>query len=97
PPEPLRSSREHVAHQSAATLSPIQLNHVEAYAIPRPHKSDHLDVEVGLRLRQRQCEEELAKGGDRDVRFRFAGQMQTLAIDDGGVQYTSVRRRPQIA
>src|SRR6266446_9078984 len=39
------------------TLSPIKLNHVEADAIARP---DEPDLEVGLRLPQRQCEEELA-------------------------------------
>src|SRR5262249_27520007 len=78
-------------------LSPIKLNHVEADAIARPHKPDHLDIEVGLRYRQRQCEEELAEGCYRDTELLFAHQLQVLTIDDGGMEDAAIRRPGQIA
>src|SRR5262249_29346252 len=87
------SSRKHVASR----LSPIKLNHVEADAIARPDQPDHLDIEVGLRLRQRQCEEELAEGCYRDSVLHFALQLQALTIDDGGMEDAAIRRPGQIA
>src|SRR5262249_60118744 len=77
--------------------SPIKLNHVEADAIARPDEPDHLDIEVGLRSRQRQCEEELAEGCYRDVGLLFAHQLQALTIDDGGMEDAAIRRPGQIA
>src|SRR6516165_14782 len=78
------------------TLSPIKLNHVEADAIARPDETDHLDIEVGLRSLQRQCEEELAEGCDRDFELHFALQLQALTIDDGGMEDATIRRPGQI-
>src|SRR5215471_4619776 len=78
-------------------LSPIKLNHVEADAIARPDQPDHLDIEVGLRYRQRQCEEELAEGCYRDTELLFAHQLQALTIDDGGMEDAAIRRPGQIA
>src|SRR5262249_56123889 len=77
-------------------LSPIKLNHVEADAIARPDEPDHLDIEVGLRSRQRQCEEKLAEGCYRDIELHFALQLQALTIDDGGMEDAPIRRYPQI-
>src|SRR5262249_50965589 len=79
------------------TLSPIKLNHVEADAIARPDEPDHLDIKVGLRSRQRQCEEELAEGCYRDSGLHFALQLQALTIDDGGMEDAAIRRPGQIA
>jgi len=79
------------------TLSPIKLNHVEAHAIARPDEPDHLDIEVGLRSRQRQREEELAEGCYRDSGLHFAHQLQALTIDDGGMEDAAIRRPGQIA
>src|SRR5262249_43062229 len=78
-------------------LSPIKLNHVEADAIARPDEPDHLDIEVGLRSRQRQCEEKLAEGCYRDIELHFALQLQALTIDDGGMEDAAIRRSGQIA
>src|SRR5262249_25605234 len=79
------------------TLSPIKLNHVEADAIARPDEPDHLDIEVGLRSRQRQCEEELAEGCYRDIVLLFPRQLQALTIDDGSMEDAAIRRPEQIA
>src|SRR5262245_57551205 len=78
-------------------LSPIKLNHVEADAIARPDEPDQLDIEVGLRSRQRQCEEELAEGCDRDSGLHFAHQLQALTIDDGSMEDAAIQRPGQIA
>src|SRR5262249_39276943 len=78
-------------------LSPIKLNHVEADAIARPDQPDHLDIEVGLRYRQRQCEEELAEGCYRDTDLLFAHHLQVLTIDEGGMEDAAIRRPGQIA
>src|SRR5262249_9619180 len=58
---------------------------------------DQLDIEVGLRSRQRQCEEELAEGCYRDSGLHFAHQLQALTIDDGGMEDAAIRRPGQIA
>src|SRR5262245_5416121 len=78
-------------------LSPIKLNHVEADAIARPDEPDHLDIEVGLRSIQGQCEEELAKGCYRDIELLLARQLQALTIDNGGMEDAAIRRLGQIA
>src|SRR6516165_7971182 len=78
-------------------LSPIKLNDVEAHAIARPDKPDHLNIEVGLRSLQRQCEKELAEGCDWDIELHFALQLQALTIDDGGMEDAAIRRPGQIA
>src|SRR6516162_862666 len=78
-------------------LSPIKLNDVEAHAIARPDKPDHLNIEVGLRPLQRQCEKELAEGCDWDIELHFALQLQALTIDDGGMEDAAIRRPGQIA
>src|SRR5262249_13198532 len=87
-PERWLSSRNHVA----ARPSPIKLNHVVADAIARPDKPDHLNIEVGLRSLQRQCEEELAEGCDWDIELHFALQLQALTIDDGGMEDAAIWR-----
>src|SRR6516164_5611468 len=79
------------------TLSPIKLNHVEADAIARPDEPDQLDIEVGLRSRQRQCEEELAEGCYGDTGLHFALQLQALTINDGSMEDAAIRRPGQIA
>src|SRR5262249_19732580 len=93
-PERWLSSRKHVASRCS---SPIKLNHVEADAIARPDEPDHLDIEVGLRSPQRQCEEELAEGCYRDIVLLFPRQLQALTIDNGGMQDAAIRRPGQIA
>src|SRR6266487_2243769 len=67
-------------------LSPIKLNHVEADAIARPDEPDHLDIKIGLRSLQRQCEEELGEGCYRDIELLFPCQLEALTIDNGGME-----------
>src|SRR5262249_52773475 len=85
-----------VAQPCRCQLSSIKLNHVEADAIARPDEPHHLDIEVGLRPLQRQCEEELAEGCYRDIELHFALQLQALTIDDGGMEDAAIRRPGQI-
>src|SRR5215831_9041061 len=86
-----------VAQYRFQTLSPIKLDHVEAHAIARPDEPDHLDIEVGLRSRQRQREKELAEGCYRDSGLHFALQLQALTMDDGSRVNASIRLPGQIA
>src|SRR5262245_64106254 len=72
------------------TLSPIKLNHVEAHAIARPDESDHLDIEGGLRARQRQGEEELAEGWYRASERTFGLQLKAEEITYGSGEAAAI-------
>jgi hypothetical protein len=80
-------SRQHVRVRA---FSPIKLNYVVADTIARPDESDQLDVEIGLRSRQRQCEEKFAKGSDRNIGLCFTDKLKTLAIDDGRMNNAAI-------
>ena len=80
-------SRQHVRVRA---FSPIKLNYVVADTIARPDESDQLDVEIGLRSRQRQCEEKFAKGSDGNIGLCFTDKLKTLAIDDGRMNNAAI-------
>jgi hypothetical protein len=83
-------------HVRVRALLPIKLNYVVADAIARPDESDQLDIEIGLRSRQRQCEEKFAKGSDGNIGLCFADELKTLAIDDGRMKNAAIGHGRQL-